>query len=63
MHPITTAKIVIFAVGIIVWLYGVLSVSRTVQFVGLGIVAVAAIMRFAGPRTPQDRSSPEPPAG
>ncbi len=54
MTLLTTVKLILFAAGILIWGYGVLEGHRTIQFVGLGVVAVAAILRFAGSRLTGD---------
>jgi hypothetical protein len=53
MKHLTTIKIVLAAVGILVFGYGVSQDNDTARFIGIAIVGVGVILRFIGPRTPR----------
>ncbi len=63
MTRLTTVKLVIAVAGIIVWVYGVTVDNRAVQWAGLGLVAVAALLRFAGPGEAEKDGEDTPPPG
>ena len=47
-----TMRLAIAAVGVVVWAYGYQSDNNTVRWVGIALLAVAVLMRFAPRRTP-----------
>ena len=53
MNPLTAVKLALAAVGIVVFGYGVRIDSVPVRWVGVGLVAVAALLRFVR-RPPRD---------
>ncbi len=61
MTPLTTTKLIVAVVGIITWGYGVIVDNRAAQWAGLALVAVAALLRFAGPGRPGKGDDSHPP--
>ena len=53
MKHLTTIKIVLAALGILIFGYGVSQDSDTARFVGIAIVGVGVVLRFIGPRSPR----------
>jgi membrane protein implicated in regulation of membrane protease activity len=60
-----TAKLVIAAVGVAVFMTGVRLELPIVRWIGIGLVAVAFLLRFVGPRSAPrtDQRSGAPPGG
>ncbi|HET7586249.1 MAG TPA: hypothetical protein VFK13_15155 [Gemmatimonadaceae bacterium] len=46
LSPVTMAKIILYAAGIVVWAIGVRTGERTLQLVGLAALVVAFVLRF-----------------
>jgi hypothetical protein len=55
VNPLTAVKLALAALGIVVFGYGVRIDSTAVRWVGVGLVAVAALLRFVGPRSSRER--------
>jgi hypothetical protein len=51
MDTLITARIVIAAVGIVVWAVGYARESDDIRLIGIVIMAVSLILRFAARRT------------
>jgi uncharacterized protein YqgC (DUF456 family) len=51
MNTITQVKLVIVFVALVIWAYGYRSNNRTLMWLGMGLVVVAFLLRFA----PQQR--------
>lgn len=62
MNERLTAKLVITAVGVAVFLTGVRLEMQPVRWIGIGLVAVAFLLRFIGPR-PGPRGGGTAPTG
>lgn len=52
MKHLTTLKIVLAVVGILVFGFGVSQDSDRARWVGIVIVGLGVVLRFVGPRTP-----------
>lgn len=50
MTPLTVLKLTLAVAGIALFGYGVRVDSATIRWVGVGFVAVAALLRFVRPR-------------
>jgi hypothetical protein len=53
MSPITTLKLALAVVGVMVFGYGVRADSASIRWAGIALVAVAAALRFVGRRPPR----------
>jgi hypothetical protein len=53
MTTVTSVKVALVVIGIIVWAYGVRVDDRTFTWIGIGFLVVAFLLRFAGRRGPQ----------
>jgi hypothetical protein len=51
MNPLTTAKVALAVVGLLVFAYGIRVDSQSVRWVGIAFVAAAAVLRFVKPRS------------
>ncbi|HKG91697.1 MAG TPA: hypothetical protein VKA84_07405 [Gemmatimonadaceae bacterium] len=54
MTHLTTIKIVLAVVGLLVFGYGVSQDDNRARIIGIVIVGVGAVLRFVGPRPPRD---------
>lgn len=61
MTRLTTTKLLIATAGIITWGYGVIVDNRAAQWSGLGLMVVAALLRFTGPGRPDKGDDSQPP--
>jgi hypothetical protein len=52
MTTVTSIKVALVAIGIIVWAYGVRVDDRTFTWMGIGFLVVAFLLRFVGRRQP-----------
>jgi hypothetical protein len=52
MSPITTAKLALAAIGLIVWGYGYRVDDPALRWVGIAFLAAAVLLRFWRPRRP-----------
>lgn len=59
MSGIVVARIVVAVAGIIVWAYGARYDHATARWIGIGFIAAAMLLRFAGARPGRDRASDE----
>ena len=55
MTPLTAAKIALAVAGLFTFGYGIRVDSANVRWVGIALVAVAAVLRFFGPRASRRR--------
>ena len=46
MTPITSTKLLLAASGLVVWGYGIRTDEPAVQYVGIGTLVVAVLLRF-----------------
>jgi hypothetical protein len=58
MKPLTLAKVVLAIAGLAVFAFGVRPDNPGVRFVGIGLVAVAFLLRFVKDK-PADGNTPE----
>lgn len=59
MTPLTTVKVTLALAGLVLFGLGIRLSHDTLRWVGLGLVALAWVTRFAGPRARRDgRPSP-----
>lgn len=50
---LTHAKLALAAVGLVIWGYGVQTGDRNATWLGIGMLAIAAVLRFYRPRSPE----------
>ena len=58
MNGLTAARLVIVAVGIAIWGYGLQSDNATLRIVGMALLAVALVLRFVR-RKRRDPAAPK----
>ena len=60
MSTITWVKLAIAVVGITIWAYGFRQEDSVIRWIGIAVIAMAALMRFYRPRPrgPVDRPPP-----
>ena len=60
MSTITWVKLAVAVLGITIWAYGFSQDDSVIRWIGIAVIAIAALMRFyrPGPRTPPDRPPP-----
>lgn len=46
MTPLTSAKLILAASGLIVWGYGIRTGEPVLQYVGIGLLVTAVLLRF-----------------
>lgn len=49
-----TVRLIIAAIGVVIWVYGYQSGNDTVRWVGIAFLGVSVLMRFAPRRTPNE---------
>jgi hypothetical protein len=54
MTPTTSARLVLAAAGLVVWGIGIRAEDSVLQYVGIGLLVVAVVLRFV--RRPDPRS-------
>ena len=54
MTQLTQAKLALAAAGLIIWGYGVQATAPIATWLGIGMLALAAVLRFYGRRPPAD---------
>ena len=59
MTPLLQLRLALALIGIIIWGYGTRVDSVRLQWVGIGVLVVAFVARFLGPR-PERRTPPPP---
>jgi hypothetical protein len=52
MSTLTSVKVALVAIGIIVWAYGVRVDDRMFTWIGIGFLVAAFLLRFVGRRQP-----------
>ena len=57
MNALPWIKVIIAVVGITVWAFGYQRDDSTLRWIGIGLLGIAALMRFYRPR-PRDGGSP-----
>ena len=50
MSPLTVAKLALAVVGMLLFAYGIRTDSQSVRWVGIALVAAAAVLRFVKAR-------------
>jgi hypothetical protein len=48
--PLTIAKLALAVAGVVIWLYGNRTGQATLNYIGIGLLAVAVILRFVSRR-------------
>ena len=59
MNTILVVRLTIAAIGVLVWAYGAREDHQMARLIGIGILAVALLVRFAGPRLPRGEEEGE----
>ena len=60
MSQLVLARIVLLLAGVVVWGYGYRYDDANIRLVGIGILAVAMLLRFARRRHTRDDAPPPP---
>lgn len=57
MTRLMQIRVVVAVIGVIVWGYGVAGDHSTIRLVGIGLLLVALVLRFAKRQAPRDSDS------